>query len=157
MSHFTSIKTKLYDRETIEKSLSDLNIKWETEINKVRGYNNQEELAEIVIKQNNNHDIGFKWNGKEYELVTDLMFWDQKYSVNKFLNQVNQRYAFNLITKVSEEQSFQYVEAENLQDGSIRLLLRKFKYTLTFRFTIFEKSNILLKVKYCFFNFHSLF
>ena len=46
---------------------------------------------------------------------------------NKFLNQVNQRYAFNLITKVSEEQSFQYVEAENLQDGSIRLLLRKFK------------------------------
>jgi protocatechuate 3,4-dioxygenase beta subunit len=127
MSHFTSIKTKLYDRETIEKSLSDLNIKWETEINKIRGYNNQEELAEIVIKQKNNHDIGFKWNGKEYELVTDLMFWDQKYSVNKFLNQVNQRYAFNLITKVSEEQSFQYVEAENLQDGSIRLLLRKFK------------------------------
>ena len=127
MSHFTSIKTKLYDRETIEKSLSDLNIKWETEINKIRGYNNQEELAEIVIKQNNNHDIGFKWNGKEYELVTDLMFWDQKYSVNKFLNQVNQRYAINLITKVSEEQSFQYVEAENQQDGSIRLLLRKFK------------------------------
>ena len=127
MSHFTSIKTKLYDRETVEKSLSDLNIKWETEINKVRGYNNQEERAEIVIKQKNNHDIGFKWNGKEYELVTDLMFWDQKYSVNKFLNQVNQRYAFNLITKVSEEQSFQYVEAENLQDGSIRLLLRKFK------------------------------
>ena len=127
MSHFTSIKTKLYDRETIEKSLSDLNIKWETEINKIRGYNNQEELAEIVIKQNNNHDIGFKWNGKEYELVTDLMFWDQKYSVNKFLNQVNQRYAFNLIIKVSEEQSFQYVEAENQQDGSIRLLLRKFK------------------------------
>lgn len=127
MSHFTSIKTKLYDRETIEKSLSDLNIKWETEINKVRGYNNQEEFAEIVIRQKNNHDIGFKWNGKEYELVTDLMFWDQKYSVNKFLNQVNQRYAFNLITKVSEEQSFQYVEAENQQDGSIRLLLRKFK------------------------------
>ena len=127
MSHFTSIKTKLYDRATIEKSLSDLNIKWETEVNKVRGYKNQEEVAEIVIRQSNNHDIGFKWNGKEYELVTDLMFWEQKYSVNKFLNQVNQRYAFNLITKVSEEQSFQYVEAENQQDGSIRLLLRKFK------------------------------
>ena len=127
MSHFTSIKTKLYDRATIEKSLSDLNIKWETEVNKVRGYKNQEEVAEIVIRQSNNHDIGFKWNGNEYELVTDLMFWDQKYSVNKFLNQVNQRYAFNLITKVSEEQSLQFVETENLEDGSIRLLLRKFK------------------------------
>ena len=127
MSHFTKIKTKLYDRATIEKSLSDLNIKWETEVNAVRGYKNQKEYADIVISQKNNHDIGFKWNGKEYELVTDLMFWEQKYSVNKFLNQVNQRYAFNLITKVSEEQSFQYVEAENQQDGSIRLLLRKFK------------------------------
>ena len=126
MSHFTSIKTKLYNRETIETSLSDLNINWEANANVVRGYNNKKESADIVIRQNNNHDIGFKWNGKEYELVTDLMFWNQEYSINKFLNQVNQRYAFNLITKVSEEQSFQYVEAENQQDGSIRLLLRKF-------------------------------
>ena len=99
MSHFTKIKTKLSDRATLEKSLSDLNIEWEIGAETVRGYKNQEHSAEIVVRQNNNHDIGFKWNGKEFELVTDLMFWDQKYSVNKFLNQVNQRYAFNLITK----------------------------------------------------------
>ena len=125
MSHFTKIKTKLYDRVTIEKSLSDLNIEWELEAEKIRGYNNQEHAADIVIRQNNNHDIGFKWNNSEYELVADLMFWNQTYSVDKFLNQVHQRYAFNLITKVSEEQSLQFVEAENQQDGSIRLLLRK--------------------------------
>jgi len=126
MSHFTKIKTKLYDRVTIEKSLSDLNIEWESEGTKIRGYNNQEHSADIIIRQNNKHDIGFKWNNSEYELVVDLMFWDQSYSVDKFLNQVHQRYAFNLITKVSEEQSFQFVETENLEDGSIRLLLRKF-------------------------------
>ena len=80
----------------------------------------------IVIRQKNNHDIGFKWNNSEYELVADLMFWDQNYSVEKFLNQIHQRYAYNLITKVSEEQSLQFVEAENQEDGSIRLLLRKF-------------------------------
>mgnify|MGYP003336759944 CR=1 FL=1 len=127
MSHFTKIKTKLYDRVTIEKSLSDLNINWETGAETIRGYKNQEHAAEIVIRQENNHDIGFKWNNNEYELVADLMFWDQAYSVDKFLNQVHQRYAFNLITKVSEEQSLQFVEAENQEDGSIRLLLRKFK------------------------------
>jgi hypothetical protein len=126
MSHFTKIKTKLYERATIEKSLTDLNIDWESGTETVRGYKGQKHSAEIVIRQNNSHDIGFKWNGKEYELVTDLMFWDQKFSVNKFINQVNQRYAYNLITKVSEEQRFEYVEAENQQDGSIRLLLRKF-------------------------------
>tara|TARA_B100000475_G_C14985027_1_gene309863 strand:- start:812 stop:1195 length:384 start_codon:yes stop_codon:yes gene_type:complete len=125
MSHFTKIKTKLYDRSTIEKSLSDLNIEWEAGNKTVRGYNNQEQTADIVIRQSNSHDIGFKWNNNEYELVTDLMFWNQSYSVDKFLNQVHQRYAFNLITKVSEEQNLQFVEAENQQDGSIRLLLRK--------------------------------
>ena len=125
MSHFTKIKKKLYDRATIEKSLSDLNIEWEAGNNTVRGYNNQEQSADIVIRQNNNHDIGFKWNNTEYELVTDLMFWNQSYSVDKFLNQVHQRYAFNLITKVSEEQSLQFVESEHQEDGSIRLLLRK--------------------------------
>ncbi len=127
MSHFTKIKTKLYDRVTIEKSLSDLNIEWESGAEKIRGYNNQEYSADIVIRQKNNYDIGFRWNNNEYELVTDLAFWDQSYSIDKFLNQVHQRYAFNLITKVSEEQNLEFVESGNLEDGSIRLLLRKFK------------------------------
>ena len=126
MSHFTKIKTKLYDRATIEKSLADLNIEWKTGTEKIRGYNNQEHDADIVISQNNNHDIGFKWNNTEYELVADLMFWDQAYSVDKFLNQLHQRYAFNLITKVSEEQGLEFVESENQESGSIRLVLRKF-------------------------------
>ena len=126
MSHFTKIKTKLYDRATIEKSLADLNIEWKTGTEKIRGYNNQEHDADIVISQNNNHDIGFTWNNTEYELVADLMFWDQAYSVDKFLNQLHQRYAFNLITKVSEEQGLEFVEAENQESGSIRLVLRKF-------------------------------
>jgi hypothetical protein len=126
MSHFSKIKTKLYDKSTIEKSLSDLNIEWKIGETKVRGYKNQEESSQIVIPQANGHDIGFKWNGGEYELVSDLMFWDQKYSVNKFLNQINQRYAYNLISKVSEEQNFQYVESETQEDGAIRLLLKRF-------------------------------
>ena len=127
MSHFTKIKTKLYNLNILKKSLSDLKLEWTAENQEVRGYKGQKQQAEIVIHQDNNYDLGFKWNGNEYELVADLMFWDQTYSVDKFLNQIHQRYAFNLITKVSEEQSLQFVEAENQEDGSIRLLLRKFK------------------------------
>jgi galactitol-specific phosphotransferase system IIB component len=51
MSHFTKIKTKLSDRTTIEKSLSDLNIQWESETTKVRGYKGQQHEAEIIIRQ----------------------------------------------------------------------------------------------------------
>ena len=126
MSHFTKIKTKLYSLEILKKSLSDLNLEWTTENNSVRGYQNQIHKAEIIINQSNNHDIGFKWNGNEYELVTDLMFWSQPYSVEKFLNQVNQRYAYNSIIKVSEKEGFRFTKAENKQDGSVRVLLRRF-------------------------------
>ena len=95
MSHFTKIKTKLYNLETLKKSLSDLNIEWTVKTNSVRGYQNTKQEAELVVQQDNKHDIGFKWNGAEYELITDLMFWSQDISVDKFLNRINQRYAYN--------------------------------------------------------------
>ena len=101
MSHFTKIKTKLYNLETLKKSLSDLNITWTVQTHTVRGYQNTTHEAELVIQQSNKHDIGFKWNGTEYELVTDLMFWSQDISVDKFLNRINQRYAYNSIIGVS--------------------------------------------------------
>ena len=127
MSHFTKIKTKLYNLDTLKKSLSDLSLEWSPNETEVRGYQGQKNSAELVIKQENKHDIGFKWNGKEYELVTDLMFWSQSYSVDKFLNQVNQRYAYNSILQVSEKEGFNFTESENNQDGSVRLVLRRFR------------------------------
>ena len=81
MSHFTKITTKLYDRATIEKSLADLNIEWETGCDKIRGYNNQEHEADIVIRQNNKHDIGFKWNNNEYELAS---IWFMIIDINRY-------------------------------------------------------------------------
>ena len=126
MSHFTKIKTKLYDLEILKKSLSDLNFDWAADNKEVRGYQGQKHSAEIVLKQENQHDIGFKWNGKEYELVTDLMFWSQSSSVDKFLNQITQRYAYNSILQVSEKEGFHFTESENNQDGSVRLVLRRF-------------------------------
>ena len=126
MSHFTKIKTKLYNLETLKKSLSDLNINWTVKTNNVRGYQNTTHKAELVIQQENSHDIGFQCNGTEYELVTDLMFWAQNISVEKFLNRLNQRYAYNSIIGVSEKEGFSFTQTETSEDGSIRLVLRRF-------------------------------
>lgn len=126
MSHFTKVKTKLYNLETLKKSLSDLNIDWTVQTNMIRGYKQTTHEAELVIQQNNKHDIGFKWNGTEYELVTDLMFWSQDISVDKFLNRINQRYAYNSIIGVSEKEGFNFTQTDTAEDGSIRLVLRRF-------------------------------
>jgi hypothetical protein len=127
MSHFSKIKTKLYDRNILKKSLSDLKLEWTEQNQQIVGYQKQTHDAEIIVKQSNNYDIGFKWNSVEYELVTDLMFWAQPYSVDKFLNQINQRYAYNSIVQVSERENFNFTQSENSQDGSIRVLLTRYK------------------------------
>lgn len=127
MSHFTKIKTKLYNLETLKKSLSDLNIEWTSEEQEIRGYKEQRQNVELVVRQKNNYDLGFKWNGAEYELITDLMFWKQPYSIDKFLNHVNQRYAYNSIIEASEKQNFDFVKAENSKNGTMRVVLRRYK------------------------------
>ena len=126
MSHFTKIKTKIYDLEILKKSLTDLNLEFTAENLEINGYNNQKASADLIIKQSNNYDIGFKWNGTEYQMVTDLMFWSQDYSVDKFLNQINQRYAYNAILNLSGTENFQIKRSENLENGSVRVLLERF-------------------------------
>ena len=51
MSHFTKIKTKLYNLTILEKSLDDLSLETEVGSKEIRGYNNQKHVAELVIKQ----------------------------------------------------------------------------------------------------------
>ena len=126
MSHFTKIKTKRYDIELLKKSLTDLNINWIGQSNSIKGYKGAVHKAEVIIPQNNNYDIGFTWNGNEYELITDLMFWDQEISLDKFLTNINQRYAYNTIIDVSEKEGFNFTQTETNEDGSIRLVLRRF-------------------------------
>ena len=86
MSHFSKIKTTLKDLTLLKKALTDLSVNWDTEVKQIRGYKDQTDFANLVIKQNNNYDIGFTWNGFEYQLVADLQFWQQPWSVESFLD-----------------------------------------------------------------------
>ena len=104
MSHFSKIQTSLKDLDLLKRSLNDLSIQWEPELNRVRGYRDQTTFANLVIKQNNNYDIGFSWNGFEYQLVADIQFWQQPWSIELFLDRVSQRYAYNSILESTSNQ-----------------------------------------------------
>jgi len=124
MSHFSKIKTTLKDLSLLQKSLSDIGVSWDESINTIKGYKAQECFANLVIKQNNNYDIGFTWNGTEYQLVADLQFWQQPWSVELFLDKITQRYAYNSILKATEIQGFQRIEEVTQENGSIKLTLQ---------------------------------
>ena len=127
MSHFSKIKTILRDLALLQKSLDDLGVRWDENIKSLNGYKSQKCFANLVIKQNNNYDIGFTWNGTEYQLVADLQFWQQPWSVELFLDKITQRYAYNSILKATETQGFQTVEELTQENGSIKLTLQRWK------------------------------
>lgn len=125
MSHFSQIKTQIRNLKSLQSALSDLGIDWKSGPREVRGYRGQTLTAEVVVEQNNGYDLGFTWNGSEYELVADLQFWQQAYSVDRFINMVTQRYAYHTVVNETAKQGFQVTEQQKNLDGSIRLVVQR--------------------------------
>lgn len=125
MSHFSQIKTQIRNLTALKSALTDLGIDWQSGPQKVRGYRNQTRNADVVVQQNNGHDLGFSWNGSDYELIADLDFWQQSWSVKGFLSQVTQRYAYHTVMNETAQQGFQIAEEQQNNDGSIRLVLQR--------------------------------
>jgi hypothetical protein len=125
MSHFSQIKTQIRNLISLQAALSDLGIEWKSGPQAVRGYRGQTTTADLTIEQKNGYDIGFSWNGSAYELVADLQFWQQNWSVDRFLNKVTQRYAYNTIVKEGAQEGFQVAEQQQNEDGSVRLVLQR--------------------------------
>ncbi|MGI0482099.1 DUF1257 domain-containing protein [Geminocystis sp. CENA526] len=125
MSHFSSIKTQIRNINSLKASLGDLGINWKQGPSTVRGYQGKTSQAEIVIEQENNYDIGFSWNGQEYELVADLQYWQQPWTVDGFLQRVTQGYALHTVLTESSQQGFSVTEKQKNEDGSIRLVVSR--------------------------------
>lgn len=125
MSHFSQIKTQIRNLHFLKAALTDLGIDWKAGPKEVRGYRGQTTSAEVVLEQDNGYDVGFAWNGREYELVADLQFWQQAWSVDRFLNKVTQGYAFQTVMSESAKQGFQVAEQQKNLDGSIRLVVQR--------------------------------
>jgi hypothetical protein len=125
MSHFSQIKTQIRKLSSLQSALTDLGISWKSGPQPVRGYRGQTKTAEVTIEQNNGYDVGFSWNGNEYELVADLQYWQQPWTVERFLSRVTQRYAYHVVVDESANKGFQVAEQQQNEDGSIRLVLQR--------------------------------
>jgi hypothetical protein len=125
MSHFSNIKTKIRNLDSLKAALKDLDVDWKEGPGIVRGYQGDTHQADLVVTQSNDYDFGFSWNGSEYELVADLQYWQQPLTVDGFLRQVTQRYAYNTVINETSSQGFKVTEQAENQDGSIRLVVQR--------------------------------
>lgn len=127
MSHFSTVKTELRDLTSLVDALGDMGHAPRQGELQVRGYRGQTVTAQLAVSQDNGSDIGFRWNAEtgSYELVTDLELWQQPVPVERFLAQLNQRYALRSILAATAEEGFQVAEQTNTQDGSIELVVTR--------------------------------
>ena len=125
MSHFSTVKTELRDREALVAALRDLGHNPSDGEQPVRGYRGQTVLADLAVASPEGSELGFRWNptSGSYELVTDLDLWKQPIPVERFLAKLTQQYALRSILAASLEEGFQVTEQRQATDGSIELVV----------------------------------
>ncbi|NDC34879.1 MAG: DUF1257 domain-containing protein [Synechococcaceae bacterium WB9_2_112] len=128
MSHFSTIKTELRDRDALVAALAALGHQPKDGPGLVRGYRGQQEQAELVVTaQEGAGDLGFRRNAGTgaYELVADLDLWRLPVPPERFLARLNQRYALEAILAASVAEGFEVAEQTNCDDGAIELVVTR--------------------------------
>lgn len=127
MSHFSRIKTSIRSFDILQKTLTDLNFKYNCLTNDIRDSNGNLHKVDLVIENVNNINnlFGFSWDGYEYNLVADLQLWNQEIPVDRFMNKILQQYALNSILDSSIKEGFKEINKEINQDGSITLVMQR--------------------------------
>jgi len=125
MSHFTSIKTQIVEKQYLKQALLDLGHAYQEGNVQIRGYQGiQTPVAIKIPTKNSGYDIGFRQSGNAYEIVAD--WWGiRDIKQEQFLQQVSQRYAYHAAKAKLAEQGFSLVSEENQEGERIHLVLRR--------------------------------
>jgi hypothetical protein len=125
VSHFTRIKTRMVEREYLVAALRDLGFQPEVGQLQARGFGGNRTAVEVKIASGNSgYDIGFRKTADGYEVVAD--WWGiNKVQQGPFVQQLQQRYAYQATRAKLQEQGFDLVNEEKQKDGRIHLVLRR--------------------------------
>jgi hypothetical protein len=116
MSHFSTLRTKITDVETLKTSLRDLGISVKSEAD-VRGYNGQRVRADLVAVLEGEYDLGWSRNGDgSFDLIADLWGVAKKHNQTELINSINQKYAVN--------KTLLEVKQRGLQNANVKLVLQ---------------------------------
>ena len=123
MSHFSTIKTKITKKPALLEALELLqyNVVENVELENPLDHEHKKWQVDIAI----DNEIGFRWNGKEYELVADLQTWSQPIPPKRFVEKVRQQYARMTIHNKVKEEGWQVAEEWEMDENSIELTVTR--------------------------------
>ena len=123
MSHFSTIKTSIKHRPELIEALQLLQYVVEEDVKLENPLDHEHKQWQVDVAVGD--DIGFRWNGSEYELVTDLETWKQPFPPKRFLDKLTQQYARMTIHNTVKEQGFEVEEEWEMDDNSIELTVSR--------------------------------
>ncbi len=116
MSHFSTLRTKISDAETLTNSLRDLGIQVKTDAD-VRGYNGLKVRSDIVAVLDGDYDLGWSQNSDgTFDLIADLWGVAKKHNQTELINSINQKYAVNRTLAEVKQRG-------GLQNANVKLVL----------------------------------
>lgn len=135
MSHFSTIKTTIKNKEHLITALKKSNYQFKVGNYQCNGYNNQKTDVEILIElQKTNYNLGFRKKNGNYELVADWygikninsnrLIVELENEIEKIENKIKQEYAYDTTIKKLEEQGFE-IDEETRENGEIQLKLSR--------------------------------
>jgi hypothetical protein len=116
MSHLTSVETCFQKLTYLEKALKKLNITYNRKQLQEK-HTTDDGQIHLIIPQSNKYDLEFAWNGTTYELMVDVSFWAQPYTVDTFLEKLTHQYAMESLVGESQKRGFQVIESEKNLEG----------------------------------------
>tara|TARA_B100000686_G_scaffold336970_1_gene407497 strand:+ start:325 stop:705 length:381 start_codon:yes stop_codon:yes gene_type:complete len=124
MSHFSTIKTKIKDKEILVQALLLLQYDVQEDQELINPINHQHEKVKVDVSIGN--DIGFRLNKNgEYELVADIQTWDLDVPVQRFIDKLTQQYAVQNIKKVAVEEGFNVEQQIKNVNGEVELVVTR--------------------------------
>ena len=123
MSHFSTIKTKITKKPALLEALELLqyNVVENVELENPLDHDHKKWQVDIAI----DNEIGFRWNGTEYELVADLQTWKDPIPPRRFIEKVTQQYARMTIHNQIKNDGFEVLEEWEMDDNSIELVVTR--------------------------------
>ena len=122
MSHFSTIKTKIKEKDQLLEALNLLGY-WAEDTNELKvtgkhAIDHPKVKADIVVT----NSIGFRLTKEgTYELVTDLQTWEENIPVERFIDKITQQYARMTIHSTVKEMGLVVDEEWEMDDNSIEL------------------------------------
>ena len=126
MSHFSTIKTKIKEKDQLLEALNLLGY-WAEEHKELKvagqhAIDHPAVEADILVTKN----IGFCLNeAGTYELVTDRQTWDENITVERFLDKITQQYARMVVHSSIKEQGFEVEEEWEMDNNTIELTVSR--------------------------------